>query len=869
MKGRELRQKFLEYFKSKGHTIVKSSSLIPANDPTLLFTNAGMNQFKDVFLGKEKRDYTRAASCQKCVRAGGKHNDLENVGKTARHHTFFEMLGNFSFGDYFKKEAIEFAWEFITEVLKIDKSRLYVSVYKDDDEAFEIWNKHIGIDKNRIYRFGEKDNFWQMGETGPCGPCSEIFYDHGEQYSCGKPSCDVGCDCDRFVEIWNLVFMQYNKDEEGNLTPLPKPSIDTGMGLERLAAVMQGVLSNYDTDLFQSIIQTIAKASGKEYGKNQSDDIAMKVIADHLRATVCLITDGVVPSNEGRGYVLRRIMRRAIRYGKKLGLEIPYLYNFVDAVVEELGVAYPELIESKNNVKKLIKIEEEQFNKTLENGLKVLESMISESPERLSAEQVFKLYDTFGFPVDLVEDVCEERGVKVDRKGFEKLLEETKEITRKKSKVKVDLTLSDAFKTLENYPETIFTGYKDFESEGKVLAIFDDSGEKETLKQGETGYILLDKTPFYVESGGQVDDTGVIKSNNFTGEVKQLIQPVEKRRLHKVYAVKGELKKGDIVKAEIDGERRRAIMRNHTATHLLHAALRKVVGDHVKQAGSLVDPDRLRFDFTHFNKLSDKELKEIEFLVNREILANKKLIIEEMPIEDAKKKGAMALFGEKYGNIVRVVQVPEFSVELCGGTHVSMTGEIGLFVIESERSAASGIRRIEAFTGFKAFNYLDNFRKEHYELKSVLKTGNDDIVSQIKKKLDEIKELTKELEKAKMSGGGKVIEEDLKDNIKLVIKQEDGLKPNLLREMADNLKNGRNNTVVFVVSNNENGCSFVLSITRDLAKTLNSGKILKEIASIFEGRGGGNPTMAQGGGKWKGDISSVKDKLIQGIKELI
>ncbi len=869
MRGRELRQKFLDYFKSKGHTIVKSSSLIPANDPTLLFTNAGMNQFKDIFLGKEKRAYKRAASCQKCVRAGGKHNDLENVGKTARHHTFFEMLGNFSFGDYFKKEAIEFAWEFITEVLKIDKSRLYVSVYKDDDEAFDIWHKHIGIEKNRIYRFGEKDNFWQMGDTGPCGPCSEIFYDHGEEHGCGKETCDVGCDCDRYVEIWNLVFMQYNRDEEGNMTPLPKPSIDTGMGLERLAAVMQGVVSNYDTDLFQNIIKTIAAASGKNYGESEQDDIAMKVIADHLRATVCLITDGVVPSNEGRGYVLRRIMRRAIRYGKKLGLEIPYLYNFVDSVVEELGVAYPELIESKENVKKLVKIEEEQFNKTLENGLRVLESMIEESGGFLNADQVFKLYDTFGFPVDLVEDVCNEKGVKVDRKGFETLLEETRKKTREKSKVKVDLTLTDAFKTLENYPETVFTGYKEFKTTAKVLAIFKETGEVDELNQGETGYVLLDKTPFYVESGGQVDDTGTILGENFRGEVKQLTQPVEKRRLHTVFAVEGSLKKGDNVTAEVDGERRKAIMRNHTATHLLHAALRRVVGDHVKQAGSLVDPDKLRFDFTHYNKLTDKELKEIEYLVNREIMANKSLIIEEMPIDEAKKKGAMALFGEKYGDVVRVVQVPDFSIELCGGTHVSMTGEIGLFVIESERSAASGIRRIEAFTGFKAFNYLDGFRREHFELKSVLKTGNDDIVTQVQKKLEEIKELNKELEKAKMSGGGKVFEEDLKDGIKLVVKQEDGLKPNLLREMADNLKNGKDKTVVFVVSNNENGCSFVLSITKDLAKSLNSGNILKEIASIFEGRGGGSPTMAQGGGKWKGDISSVKDKLTEAVRSVL
>ncbi len=868
MKGRELRQKFLKYFESKGHRIVKSSSLIPANDPTLLFTNAGMNQFKDVFLGKEKRDYKRAASCQKCVRAGGKHNDLENVGKTARHHTFFEMLGNFSFGDYFKKEAIEYAWEFITEVLKIDKSRLYVSVYKDDDEAFEIWHKHIGLAEDRIYRFGEKDNFWQMGDTGPCGPCSEIFYDHGKEYSCGN-SCDVGCDCDRFVEIWNLVFMQFNRDESGNLTPLPSPSIDTGMGLERLAAVMQGVISNYDTDLFQGIIQTIAKASGKRYGENKQDDVAMKVIADHLRATVCLITDGVVPSNEGRGYVLRRIMRRAIRYGKKLGLEIPYLYNFVEAVVDELGVAYPELIESKGNVKKVIKIEEQQFNKTLENGLKVLEGMIKESEGKLNAEQVFKLYDTFGFPVDLVEDVCNEKGIAVDRAGFEILLEESRKKTREKSKVKVDLTLKDTFKNIDRFPETVFTGYFEFESDAEVLDVFSKNGEVESLSENEEGYVLLDKSPFYVESGGQVEDTGKIEGDNLLAEVKGVIQPVEGRRLHRVFIVKGRIKKGDKVKAEIDGERRKAIMRNHTATHLLHAALRRVLGDHVKQAGSLVDPDRLRFDFSHFSRLEEKQLKEIEYLVNREILANKKLVIREMGIDEAKERGAMALFGEKYGDVVRVVEVPDFSIELCGGTHVSMTGEIGLFVIESERSAASGIRRIEAFTGLKAFNYLDSFRKEHFELKSVLKTGNDDIVSQVKKKLDEIKELNKELEKAKMSGGGNVFEQELKDGINLVVKQEDNLKPNLLREMADNLKNGKNKTIAFVISVNDNGCSFVLSTTKDLANSLNSGNILKGIAPIFDGRGGGNPTMAQGGGKWKGDIMSLKEKLVEAIKGLI
>ncbi|NOZ13241.1 MAG: alanine--tRNA ligase [Acidobacteria bacterium] len=867
MEGKKLRQLFLDYFREKEHRVVKSSSLVPAHDPTLLFTNAGMNQFKEVFLGAEKRNYSRAASAQKCVRAGGKHNDLDNVGKTARHHTFFEMLGNFSFGDYFKEEAIGYAWEFITEVLKIDKNRLYVSVFRDDDEAFDIWNKKMSIPTDRIFRFGEKDNFWQMGDVGPCGPCSEIFYDHGEKYGCGKPGCTVGCECDRYVEIWNLVFMQFNRDSDGNLTPLPRPSIDTGMGLERLAAVMQGVNNNYDTDLFQNIICDIEKKSGHKYGTDPETDTAMRVLADHMRSTVFLIADGVVPSNEGRGYVLRRIMRRAIRYGKKLDLPVPSLARFVNTVVEEMGGAYPELIENQKTVEKLVQIEEEQFDSTLEAGLKMLNRMIEKSGGKLDAKDAFRLYDTFGFPIDLVEDVCLEKQVKVDRSGFEKQLEQQRKEAKARSRTRMTENPAETYRFLHDFPETEFTGYENRTEQAKVLAIIRDKKPVTQLSAGETAEVLVDRTPFYVESGGQVNDTGTLENKGAKAVVKNLLMPISGRRLHVVFLAEGTLRTGENVVLTLDSERRNAIARNHTATHLLHAALRSVLGDHVKQAGSLVEPDKLRFDFSHFKKLSEQELAEIEQIVNRKLMENLPVQTEVQGIEEARAKGAMALFGEKYGDRVRVVQIPGFSVELCGGTHVNRTGDIGSFAIVSEHSAASGIRRIEARTGFGALSYFNSFREEHRELKQVLKTGEDDLPRFVARKLDEIRQLRQELEHARISGGDtESTEISLTDEITLLLQEVPGLAPGLMREKADNLKQNRSMTIVFLLTVTEDGCNYLLSATKDLNRRFHSGNALRAVAPILNGRGGGNPTMAQGGGKWTGKLTDISDRIVEILK---
>ena len=864
MEGKKLRQLFLDYFKDKGHRVVKSSSLVPAHDPTLLFANAGMNQFKEVFLGTEKRDYSRAASVQKCVRAGGKHNDLNNVGKTARHHTFFEMLGNFSFGDYFKEEGIRYSWEFITEILKIDKTRLYVSVFRDDDEAFDIWNRKMNIPAERIFRFGEKDNFWQMGDVGPCGPCSEIFYDHGKEYGCGKPTCTVGCECDRYVEIWNLVFMQFNRDAEGHMTPLPSPSIDTGMGLERLAAVMQGVNNNYNTDLFQNIIRDISKKSGHKYGVNPQVDTAMRVLADHLRSTVFLITDGVVPSNEGRGYVLRRIMRRAIRYGKKLDLPMPSLYRFVDTVTEEMGSAYPELIENRETVGKLVRIEEEQFDTTLEAGLKMLNRMIEKSDGKLNAENAFRLYDTFGFPIDLVEDVCVERQIAVDRKGFEQRLEQQRKEGKARSRTRTMDNSAKNYHFLHDFAETEFTGYDCKTDIARVLTIVRNGKQVKQLIAGETGEVLTDKTPFYVESGGQVNDTGTLEAAGARGVVKSLLMPIKGRRLHVIYLTEGELKTGETVTLTLDTQQRNAIARNHTATHLAHAALRAVLGNHVKQAGSLVEPDKLRFDFSHFKKVSEQELAEIEQIVNRKIMENIPVETEIRDIEEARAQGAMALFGEKYDDQVRVVQIPGYSIELCGGTHVNRTGDIGSFVIVSEHSTASGIRRIEAKTGSGALAYWGSFREEHKKLKQVLKTGEDDLPQFVARKIEEIRQLRQEVEKARVSESAPSSTEiELDDGITLLLQEVPGLASGLMREKADNLKQDRRKTVVFLLTVTDDGCSYLLSATKDLEKHFHSGNALRALAPLLDGRGGGNPTMAQGGGKWRGKLEDITDTVVK------
>ncbi|NOY22048.1 MAG: alanine--tRNA ligase [Acidobacteria bacterium] len=867
MEGKKLRQLFLDYFKEKNHHVVRSSSLVPAHDPTLLFANAGMNQFKEVFLGAEKREYNRATSAQKCVRAGGKHNDLDNVGKTARHHTFFEMLGNFSFGDYFKEDAIRYAWDFITEILKIDKNRLYVSVFRDDDEAFDIWNKKMHIPVECIFRFGEKDNFWQMGDVGPCGPCSEIFYDHGEEYGCGKPTCTVGCECDRYVEIWNLVFMQFSRDTEGHMTPLPSPSIDTGMGLERLAAVMQGVNNNYDTDLFQNIIRDIAKKSGHEYGVNHGIDTAMRVLADHMRATVFLITDDVVPSNEGRGYVLRRIMRRAIRYGKKLDLPMPSLYRFVDTVTEEMGGAYPELTKNRKTVAKLVRIEEEQFDTTLEAGLKMLNRMIEKSDGKLDAENAFRLYDTFGFPIDLVEDVCLEKHISVDREGFEQRLEQQRKEGKARSKTRMTEISVENYLFLHDFPETEFTGYDSKAGTATVLAIVRDGKQVKELIAGETGKVLVDRTPFYVESGGQVNDTGILETAEAKGVINRLLMPIKGRRLHVLDLTKGKLKVDETVTLTLDSQRRFAIARNHTATHLLHAALRSVLGDHVKQAGSMVEPDKLRFDFSHFKKISEQELAEVEQIVNRKIMENIPVETEILDIEEARAAGAMALFGEKYGDRVRVVRVPGYSMELCGGTHVTRTGDIGSFVIVSEHSAASGIRRIEAKTGFGALGYFNSFREEHRTLKQVLKTGEDDLPQFVARKLEEIRQLRQAIEKAKVSDNSTTSTEvRLDSETTLLLQEVPGLAPGLMREKADNLKQNRKKTIVFLLTVTDSGCNYLLSATRDMEKHFHSGNALRSIAPMLNGRGGGNQTMAQGGGKWIGKLTDIVETVVAKLK---
>src|SRR6185369_7820830 len=689
MTGKELRAKFLDYFEQNGHTVVASSGLVPHNDPTLLFTNAGMNQFKDCFLGMEKRDYVRAASSQKCVRAGGKHNDLENVGRTARHHTFFEMLGNFSFGDYFKKEAIAFAWEFLTVELGLSKEKLYVTVYTDDDEAADIWHRQEGVPLERIYRFGEKDNFWSMGDTGPCGPCTEIFWDNGPGTGCGSESCAVGCDCDRYMEIWNNVFMQFNRDKSGTLNPLPKPSVDTGMGLERISAVMQGVTSNYDTDLLQGIIRHIETLSGKSYRADEKDDVSMRVMADHARATTFLICDGVLPSNEGRGYVLRRIMRRAARHAKMLGVGEPVLYRVVDAVNLMMGDAYPELLERESYVKKVIQAEEERFAETLDRGLAILNeetARLKGTGERVvSGEVVFKLYDTFGFPVDLTADIVQAEGFTLDEDGFALCMERQRVKAREHWKGSGEEGLASIYKELHGSGvRSSFVGYTQQCDFAPISALIRGGAVVQEVNEGEEVEVITTVTPFYGESGGQAGDTGTISTGHGHLNVLSSSRPFTDLIVHRGVVVNGSLKVGDAAELKVSVPARAATARNHTATHLLQSALRQVLGDHVKQAGSLVAPDRLRFDFTHFSPMTGEELRQVEDLVNDHIMTNAEVSSVEMPAAEALAGGATALFGEKYGDVVRVVRVGEVSSELCGGTHVHGAGEIGLFKILSE-----------------------------------------------------------------------------------------------------------------------------------------------------------------------------------------
>lgn len=872
MNSKETRKAFVDYFISKGHEAVRSSSLIPKHDPSLLFTNAGMVQFKSVFLGEEKRPYKRAVSCQKCLRAGGKHNDLENVGHTARHHTFFEMLGNFSFGDYFKRDAILFAWELLTEIYKLPQDKLWVSVYENDDEAEKLWGELTGIPGNRIVRLGAKDNFWQMGDTGPCGPCSEIIIDQGEHVGCGKAECKVGCDCDRFLEIWNLVFMQYNRDASGNLTPLPRPSIDTGMGLERLSAVLQGKLNNFDTDIFSPIISAITAQSRISYGKNAESDVSMRVISDHIRAASFLLSDGLMPSNEGRGYVLRRIIRRASRYAKLLGINEPVLYKFIDPAADSMGDVYPELLEEKERASKVLRFEEERFSRTLEQGMKIMDEVIAAAKKSglksIPGDEIFRLYDTFGFPVDLARDIASDNNLILDEDGFHREMEMQRERARASWVGEEEAVSSIYRELLSEIGKTEFIGYELLESSSVVKAILKEGKVIREASEGEDVEIFLDKTPFYGESGGQTGDTGKLTADGFKALVTGTKKVIEGLHSHIIKIKEGKLKVWDKINCAVDVQKRKAVMRNHTATHLLQTSLRNIVGEHVKQAGSLVAPDRLRFDFTHFFSLSAAEIEEIEDVVNWKILENIGVETTVMDIKEAIASGAMALFGEKYGETVRVVKVPGFSSELCGGTHCKATGDIGPFVIISEGSVASGIRRIEALTGAAAFGH---FRKQEDELRKIADTLKTDKPSEkIEKMAAELKELEKEIERLKgraaSESSASLIDRARDINgIKVISCRVDGLEKKDLRVLADNLKEKLGSGIIVLASAKDGDAAMLSMVTKDLADRLKAGEILKKVSQLAGGRGGGKPEMAEGGTK---ELEKL-DKALEAVYDII
>lgn len=883
MKGSEVRSKFLRYFEERGHTVVPSSSLVPASDPSLLFTNAGMVQFKSVFLGSEKRPYTRATSSQKCVRAGGKHNDLENVGVTARHHTFFEMLGNFSFGDYFKEGAIGYAWDFLVNVLGLDPERLWVTVYKDDDEAHDIWQDKIGVRPERIVRLGEKDNFWSMGDTGPCGPCSEIIYDQGPGVGCGRPECNIECECDRYLEIWNLVFMQYNRDESGRLSPLPRPNIDTGMGLERITAVLQGVHSNYDTDLFIPIIDYLARLSGISYGSSDDTDIAMRVISDHARASAFLVSDGVLPSNEGRGYVLRRIIRRALRHGKTLGLKGSFLSNVAGVVAEEMGDVYPELKSRWGFVDKVISSEEERFLKTLDKGLAMLDQVMSTVRQSgrnvIPGEDVFRLYDTYGFPWDLTADIAKSKGLEIDRDGFDREMEKQRELARAASSFS---SISSSGPGMTRNLHTDFFGYDSLSLNARVSAVFtiqsgkenptfQDGQEVGSIPEGAEGFIVTDATPFYGESGGQVGDTGTMRAPGLDAVVVDTLKPAQDLIVHRVKVKKGVLKKGQDLLLEVDAERRMAIMRHHSATHLLQSALRQVLGDHVHQSGSLVTETRLRFDFTHFAALSNEEVDRIEDLVNKHVLRDLPIKVEILPREQAMQMGAMALFSEKYGDEVRVVTMGDVSVELCGGTHCTSTGQIGLVKIISEAGVASGIRRIEAIAGLQSLRLFRELSLTVDRLSDALKCTKDEVldrVETVKRQVKDQDRKIKELKLSLMAGSGHGDgDEDMIESggVRLLVKRIDADNPSQMREAGDRLKQRIKSGVVFVVSPIKNKVTFIIMLTEDMAQRFDAGMLMKRICSELNGRGGGKKLFAQGG---TDDPSSI-DRAVEVLKQEI
>jgi alanyl-tRNA synthetase len=858
----ELRQKFLDYFRDNGHQVVASSSLVPGNDPTLLFTNAGMVQFKDVFLGRDKRDYRRATSSQRCVRAGGKHNDLENVGYTARHHTFFEMLGNFSFGDYFKQEAIHYAWEFLTREIGLPPEKLWVTVYEEDDEAADIWLKQIGVDEKRFSRIGDKpggkqyesDNFWAMGDTGPCGPCTEIFYDHGEDIPGGPPGTPEE-DGDRYIEIWNLVFMQYNRSSDGELHNLPAPSVDTGMGLERLAAIMQGVHNNYDIDLFQHLIKAAADVTASSDLQNKS----LRVIADHIRSCAFLITDGVMPSNEGRGYVLRRIIRRAARHGHKLGMTDPFFYKLVIPLKQEMGDAYPELVAASENVMRVLKLEEERFAETLDQGMRILDADISKmSGHTISGETAFRLYDTYGFPIDLTADIARERNLTVDHAGFEVAMDEQRERARTASQFGVDYS-----QAIEVDADTVFTGYENTEQKSKVLDIFIDGNAVDIIGQDQRAVVVLDQTPFYAESGGQVGDTGKLITDNGVFLVEDT-QKQGKAFLHIGIIDSGSLRKGDNVHAEINNELRQAIKRNHSATHLMHAALRNVLGDHVQQKGSLVTAERTRFDFSHFEPVSQEQIYAIERQVNAEIMHNIETKDVQMPLEQAKKAGAMALFGEKYDDVVRVVSMGDYSTELCGGTHVERAGDIGFFKIIAETGIAAGVRRIEAVTGTGAVAWAEQRESQIDTIADALKSSRDEVEDKVRQLVDRVREQEKILAqlKAKMAsqaGTDLSAQAEEINGVKVLTANLDGADSKALRDTMDQLKNKLGTAAIVLVSEDDGKVRVVAGVTKDKTSVIRAGDLVNIAAAEVGGKGGGRPDMAQAGGNQPENIDKALD----------
>lgn len=878
MDSRKVREKFLNYFRDHGHEIVGSSSLVPKDDPTLLFTNAGMVPFKNLFLGLEKRPYTRAASSQKCVRAGGKHNDLNQVGYTNRHHTFFEMLGNFSFGDYFKEEAIDMAWELMTVEYGLPEEKLWVSIYKDDDEAYKIWSQKIGLPHDRIIRFEEEDNFWSMGETGPCGPCSEIYYDQGAEVSCGKPTCSVGCDCDRYLEVWNLVFTQYNRDPDGNLTPLPNPNIDTGMGLERLAAVLQGVYSNYDSDLFSDIIKLTEELAGSRYGQDKKNDISFKVIADHSRATAFLIADGIMPSNEGRGYVLRRIIRRAIRYGQVLGLSGPFLHRLTDKVIDVMGPDYPELAHSKRFIDEVVINEEKRFADTLFHGLSLLkegmDGLRSKGQSIIPGGLVFRLYDTFGFPPDLVEDMARDEGFRVDIGGFDHAMAEQRAASQRSWKGSGEEEIPEIYRRLNARGlESQFLGYETLNAQARVISVLKDGQEVDSASREEQVEIILDQSPFYGESGGQVGDTGWIGNDSVRIEVLDTIRYPTNLIIHKGKIIEGMISAGDKVEAVVDETRRRNIAGNHTATHLLQAALRETLGEHVKQAGSHVGPERMRFDFTHFAQIMPERLKEIEMLVNLNIQKNLPVTTQIMPRDEAFKQEAIALFEERYGDQVRVVTIGDgLSRELCGGTHVTATGDIGVFLLVSEGAVASGIRRIEAFTGEGAIREIQKEVDNLKTISSLLKTTPDQLAKKVQHVIGDQKEKDRKIESLKARLATKQSEDLITtakeiNGIKVISQEVAAVNPKDLREFADHLKDKLSSGII-VLGARGNGKVFLLCrVTPDLTDRFNAGNIIRDLSVLVGGKGGGRKDMAEGGGTKVSELKKALGKVYDIIFE--